>query len=138
MALRSLATGKKYKNVYTILEKVKKGEIKTHYNYDGGADSGLFSKINFYKKEDLITPHMHYIDERKLGNIVDGYVTDQHNIHQTYNNFSKTKGYQNLPDSVGPDGKAVKPNYEQFQKTVKEVYSKFPKHIKNDIFKRFI
>jgi hypothetical protein len=137
MALRSLATGKKYKNVYTILEKVKKGEIKTHYNYDGGVDSGLFSKINFYKKEDLITPHMHYIDERKLGNIVDGYVTDQHNIHQTYNNFSRTKGYQNLPDSVGPDGKAVKPNFEQFQKTVKEVYNKFPKHIKNDIFKMF-
>ena len=48
--------GKNYKNVYTILEKVKKGEIKSYYKNDEG---GLFGKLNFYKKEDLIKPHMH-------------------------------------------------------------------------------
>lgn len=137
MALRSLSTGKKYKNVYTILEKVKKGEIKTHYNYENGANSGLFSKIDFYKKEDLITPHMHYIDEKKLGNIVDGYIADQQNIQEAYQTFAKSRSFQTLPDNIGPDGKPTKPNYEQYAKTVKEVYSKFPKHIKNDIFKMF-
>jgi hypothetical protein len=47
-----MASSKQYKNVYTILEKVKKGEIQTHYK----ESQGLFGKLNFYKKADLIKP----------------------------------------------------------------------------------
>ena len=37
-----MASPKSYKNVYTILEKVKKGEIETHYK----EKDGLFGFIN--------------------------------------------------------------------------------------------
>ena len=51
--------GKQYKNVYTILEKVKKGEIQSYYK----EEESLFSKLKFYKKPDLLKPYVHYIDE---------------------------------------------------------------------------
>ncbi len=47
-----MAAGRQYKNAYTILEKVKKGEIDSYYRNE----DSLFSKINFYKKPDLINP----------------------------------------------------------------------------------
>ena len=76
-----MASPKQYKNVYTILEKVKKGEIQSYYKDD---DDGLFGKINFYKKEDLIKPYMHYIDERRVDTIVDAYLDRQENIQEAY------------------------------------------------------
>ena len=44
-----MVSTKSYKNVYTILEKVKKGEIKSYYK----DDEGLFGKINFYKEDNI-------------------------------------------------------------------------------------
>lgn len=140
MAYRSLSSGKKYKNVYTILEKVKKGEIPTYYDYDKGGGGGLFSKIDFYKKSDLIKPHMHYIDERKLGNIVDSHITDSNSVMKNYGNFSRTSSFVKLPDASDPNSptdQPKKPNFDQYLKKVKETYAKFPKHIKNDVFKMF-
>jgi hypothetical protein len=64
---------KEYKNVYTILEKVKKGEIDTYYK----DRDGLFGRINFYRKPDLIKPHLHYLDESKIENIFDTYMNDK-------------------------------------------------------------
>lgn len=127
MALRSLSTGKQYKNVYTILEKVKKGEIQSQYKGDEG---GLFSKLNFYKKADLIKPHMHYIDEKRLTTIVDTHIRDAESIKEYYQRFQKSAGFGKIPD-------AQKPDWQAFQKKLSETYGKFPKHLKNDIFKMF-
>ena len=55
---------KQYKNVYTILEKVKKGEIQSQSYYKD--KDGLFGRLNFYKKSDLVKPYIHYIDEGKI------------------------------------------------------------------------
>jgi len=127
MALRSLSTGKQYKNVYTILEKVKKGEIQSHYKND---DGGLFGKLNFYKKSDLIKPHMHYIDERRLTTVVDAHLNDQSNTTAFFTKFSRSAGCTSLPEDKKPD-------WQTFQKKMTETYQKFPKHLKNDIFKMF-
>jgi hypothetical protein len=121
-----MASGKQYKNVYTILEKVKKGEIKTHYK---GNDS-LFGKINFYKKADLIKPYIHYIDEYKIDNIVKGAINNGDQIKVEYDNFSKTKDYINIDSDK-------KPNYTQFISKVQENYGKFPKHLQHDIYKMY-
>jgi len=119
--------GKNYKNVYTILEKVKKGEINTYYK----DRDGLFGKINFYKKPDLIKPHLHYIDEMRLENIMDAYMSDQKTINENYNKFTKSADYKKLvPDNKQPDANA-------FHRKFQENYKKFPKHIGNDIFKMF-
>lgn len=126
MALRSLSTGKQYKNVYTILEKVKKGEIQSHYK----DTEGLFGKLNFYKKGDLIKPHMHYIDEDKLSSIVRAHINDAQGVTTDYNKFNRSASFAKIADDRKPDLRA-------FTEKLAETYNKFPKHLKNDIFKMF-
>lgn len=117
-----MASPKQYKNVYTILEKVKKGEIQSYYNDD---DDGLFGKINFYKKADLIKPYMHYIDERKVDTVVDNYMTNQDAISDTHRKLCKQ-----VPEDQRPD-------YNSFANKVRDTYRKFPKHLSKDIHKLF-
>ena len=119
-----MASPKQYKNVYTILEKVKKGEIQSYYKDD---DDGLFGKINFYKKEDLIKPYMHYIDERRVDTIVDTYLDKQENIQEAYR---KIQASHKIDDDRKPD-------YDSFAKKVRENFRKFPKHLSKDIHKLF-
>ena len=121
-----MASVKSYKNVYTILEKVKKGEIKSYYK----DDEGLFGKINFYKKPDLIKPYMHYIDEWRLENIMDTHMTDSKTVQENYNKFAKTTDFKKIDPKQQPDQKAF---YQKFQ----ENYKKFPKHMAKDIFKMY-
>lgn len=121
-----MASPKNYKNVYTILEKVKKGEIDTYYK----DKDGLFGKINFYKKPDLIKPHLHYIDEHRLENIMDVHMRDQKMVQENYNKFCKTTDYKKIDPSKQPNNTTF---YQKFQ----ENYSKFPKHMAKDVFKMF-
>ena len=126
-----MAGSKQYKNVYTILEKVKKGEIQSHYNNE---DGGLFSKLNFYKKADMIKPYIHYIDERKIENIIESQIKTYGNntkrIHDEYVNFSKTTAFTKIDDSKKPD-------FNAFAAKVAENYKKFPSHLKYDVFKMY-
>ena len=130
MALRSLSTGKTYKNVYTILEKVKKGEIATHYK----ENDGLFNKLDFYKKPDLIKPHLHYLDEDRVTNIVQKYIQNamgnQQELSKFLNKFSQTSKFKKIEDSKKPD-------LGLFTKKFNENYQKFPKHLSKDIYKMF-
>lgn len=121
-----MASGKQYKNVYTILEKVKKGEIKSHYK----TSDGLFGKLDFYKKPDLIKPYLHYIDEWKVESIVESGLLNKDLVTKEFNHFNKTVAFNGLADDK-------KPNMDTFYKKFKENYDKFPKHIKNDIFKMY-
>ena len=117
-----MASGKQYKNVYTILEKVKKGEIDTHYK----DRDGLFGKINFYKKADLVKPYMHYIDERRLTQLVDSHIQNRETLKDMFNNTNRDIASTNQVASL-----------EDFQKKIRENYNKIPSHLKNDIFKMF-
>lgn len=121
-----MASSKNYKNVYTILEKVKKGEIKSHYK----DDEGLFGKINFYKKPDLIKPYMHYIDEWRLENIMDSHMNDNKSIQDAYAKFVKSTDFKKINPDKAPDS-------DTFQNKFKENYRKFPKHMAKDIFKMY-
>lgn len=126
-----MSSGKQYKNVYTILEKVKKGEIPTHYKNDDGS-GGLFGKLHFYKRPDIVKPYMHYIDERKLENIVGAQFTDSTTkmIQDEYGKFVKTREFAKLPEDKKPD-------YNAFHEKLKENYKKFPGHLKNDVYKMY-
>lgn len=120
---------KQYKNVYTILEKVKKGEIDD--SYYKREDGGLFNKINFYKKPDLIKPHLHYLDEDKLDHIMDVHIKDARNISDSFNSFSKSAEYaKKIPDDKKPD-------VNGFHEKLKQNYKNFPKHLMKDIFKMY-
>lgn len=108
-----------YKNVYTVLEKVKKGEIDPYYkNQDG-----LFGKLNFYKKPDLVKPNLYYMDEERLRKI-----TNQHVLNDGVIN----KGYESLKKA----GK-ITAGFADYDQKYKENYQEFPKHIINDVFKLY-
>ena len=117
---------KNYKNVYTILEKVKKGEIDSHYK----DKEGLFGKINFYRKPDLIKPHLHYIDEIRLDRIVDTHMMDSKTSVDIFNKFNKTSEYKKVDPNKAP-------NTNDFHSKFLENYRKFPKHMAKDIFKMY-
>ena len=117
---------KNYKNVYTILEKVKKGEIESHYK----DRDGLFGKINFYRKPDLIKPHLHYIDENRLEKIVDTHLHDSKTVTDMFSRFAKTTDYKKIDPNKAP-------NQNTFHSKFQENYRKFPKHLSKDIHKLF-
>jgi hypothetical protein len=121
-----MASSKQYKNVYTILEKVKKGEIQSHYK----TSDGLFGKLNFYKKADLIKPYIHYIDEDKLDNIIDSAMNNQAKVKQEYDYFSKNNSFKSIPDDKKPD-------FQAYQQKIRDNYKKIPEHLKYDIFKMY-
>lgn len=121
-----MAAGRQYKNAYTILEKVKKGEIDSYYRNE----DSLFNKINFYKKPDLINPHLHYIDESRLKSIVRHHVTDQKVIENIYKSFQGGVENKKLD-------KNKQPGFDDFYQKFQENYEKFPKHLSNDIFKMY-
>lgn len=122
-----MASPKQYKNVYTILEKVKKGEIKTHYK----TSDGLFGKLDFYKKQDLIKPYLHYIDERKVDDIIDSAISVKSPIiTMEFNHLLNTSHFKKLDEDKRPDLPA-------FFEKLKVNYAKFPAHLKKDIFKMY-
>lgn len=124
-----MSKNKQYKNVYTILEKVKKGEIEAHYK----DKEGLFGKIDFYKRPDLIKPHMHYLDENKLSNIIEGYINQGGGNSQLIDFFNKFHKHSKVK-AMDP---TKTPNMADFMHKVQDTYRKFPKHISRDIYKMF-
>jgi hypothetical protein len=121
--------GKQYKNVYTILEKVKKGEIQNNY-YKADDGGGLFGKLNFYKKADLIKPYIHYIDEDKIKSIVEKDINNFESIKDYYTQFQKSSSFKKIQDDQKPD-------LQKFHQKLRENYEKFPKHLKYDIQKMY-
>jgi vacuolar-type H+-ATPase subunit H len=118
---------KVYKNVYTILEKVRKGEIDSHYKNK----EGLFGKINFYKKPDIVKPHLHYLDERRIETIMDTHMKSGQFLSDTYETFKRSSLYKKIPEDKRPD-------FNLFDKEVQNIYrDKFPKHLSKDIFKMY-
>lgn len=120
--------GKQYKNVYTILEKVKKGEIQTQSYYKD--KDGLFGKLNFYKKSDLIKPYIHYIDEGKIDRLVKTEIDSMGSIKDYYAKFRNSSAFGKLPEDQKPDLQA-------FHNKLKENYDKLPKSLKYDIHKMY-
>lgn len=113
---------KDYKNVYTILEKVKKGEIKTHYKKDS---DGLFGKVNFYRRPDIIKPYLHYMDEDNVKGIVASSFTQDSNGAMNPYLQKEVDKYKN------PNEKT------EFLKKLTENYRKLPKHLIYDIYKMY-
>lgn len=117
---------RQYKNVYTILEKVRKGEIDSYYK----DDDGLFGKINFYKKPDLVKPYMHYLDEKRIDTILQAYLNDKNQFKEIMTSFQRTKAYQSLEETQKYD-------LDKMIMIMNKKYSTFPKHLVKDIFKMY-
>jgi hypothetical protein len=119
---------KQYKNVYTILEKVKKGEIQSQSYYKD--KDGLFGKLNFYKKSDLVKPYIHYIDEGKIESLVRTEIQNVRSIQEHFNRFKNTAAFGKLAEDQKPD-------LQKFHEKLKQNYDKLPKSLKYDIHKLY-
>lgn len=116
--------GRQYKNVYTILEKVKKGEIQSYYK----EEESLFSKLEFYKKPDLLKPYVHYIDETKIETIIKNFIYDFKEVKKEYKNLKEF--IHRLPVARQVGDKA-------FHKLLVDNFSRIPQHLYYDIFKMY-
>lgn len=111
---------RQYKNVFTIMEKVKKGEL----DFTG---SSRFTKIlDSYKKPELVQPYMHYLDVYRLNEYVKKYFTNQvgnnDKLQQTHESIKQMRGRETW-------------NFQQDD--VAEAYKSLPASLKNDIFNMF-
>jgi hypothetical protein len=134
MSLRSLSTGKQYKNVYTILEKVKKGEIKSYYNDDQG---GLFGKINFYKKPNLVKPYLHYLDEARLQAVMNAEMSPGVTGEATRECYNKLGYDPKYKKWVTEKNGGSQLSFNEFNNEIRKVYNDFPKHLQDDIFNMY-
>lgn len=101
------------------------------YGQSGSGYSGfsqLYSKYNFFKKSDLIKPHMHYIDEWKVKDIVKQDVNNENVVKSIFEKFAQHSSYKKL-------GK--KPDLSDYCKKFRENFSKIPEHMYYDIHKMY-
>jgi len=117
--------GRQYKNVYTILEKVKKGEIQSYYK----EEDSLFSRLEFYKKPDLLKPYVHYIDETKIQSIIINFMHDSDEIRREYDKLKSFITHK-LPVAKQVGDKA-------FHRALLDNFRKIPEHLYYDIFKMY-
>lgn len=109
---------KSYKNVYTIFEKAKRGELGTKSD-----QPSLFSNIRYNIRNEVVKPYLHYIDESALQKSVRKHVLD-------------SKNYRELVQIAASKNKKLKSPDDLF-KQVNDIYSKFPKEIINDVFNMY-
>lgn len=111
-----MAKKKTYSNVYTILDKARKGELVT------SGPSSLFKSVTRYKRPDIISPNLHYLDEKTLTRGVNKHLnSDQFRADLAI--FLQSKG-------------VVKTSSELYQACL-EIQSKFPKSLYNDFYNLF-
>ena len=120
---------KNYKNVYTIMEKVKKGELEQ-------TGSSRFTSIfDTYKRPDLISPHLHYLDVSNLSSFIKPYFNQYAhrytNHYQTGSSTAKFEETQQKLAQMHPGRKVYDPN------VVYDTYNKIPRSLKNDIFNMY-
>lgn len=111
---------RQYKNVFTIMEKVKKGEL----DFTG---SSRFTKIlDSYKKPELVQPYMHYLDVYRLNEYVKKYFShypgNSDKLHQTEQSIRQMRGRETWNFSMDD---------------IDEAYKSLPASLKNDIFNMF-
>jgi hypothetical protein len=104
-----------FKNVNTIFDKIKRGDIER-------SETRMFNRIDYYKKPELIKPHLHYLDNNRLQTNVDRHVE---RIYDRQNMINKIK----FDRTVNKDKL-----YQDAQSFYRET---FPEEVTADIFNMY-
>ena len=116
---------KTYKNMSTILEKVKTGKI------DNVVKTNKFSNITYFKRNEIIEPYLHIIDTEILSRNLWHFVS-----YQMHNNKVFNKIHEKInAKSVNLKGKEIDKSTILYK--MKDIYTSFPKEIIYDIFNQF-
>ena len=119
---------KVYKNMSTILEKVKSGKI------DSGIKTNKFSGIKYFKKNEIIEPYLHIIDTEVLSRNMWHFVQYQMEHNKVFKDiFNRINS--KLVKKENDASAAI--SMDRLGKEMRNVYQDFPKEIVYDIFNQF-
>jgi hypothetical protein len=122
-----MAKAKNYKNMNTLFERVKEGKITTNNE----SSFKTFSNIQYFKKNELITPYLHRLDETALNNSINYYMHSESIDNQLLN---KTLSRINL---IKKDTGKPEIDKSYLMKKIRTIYGKFPKEVVSDIFNQY-
>ena len=116
---------KTYKNMSTILEKVKTGKI------DNVVKTNKFSNIKYFKKNEIIEPYLHIVDTEVLSRNLWHFVSYQMHNNKVFNKIHEKINAKN----VNLKGKEI--TKTDLANKMIGIYTSFPKEIIYDIFNQF-
>lgn len=104
-----------FRNVNTIFDKIKRGDIER-------SETRMFNRIDYYKKPELIKPHLHYLDSNRLQNNVDKHIDNIFQRKDLINNINYGRGI----------------NKEKLYQDAHDFYrNSFPEEVTADIFNMY-
>lgn len=106
---------KEYKNIYTIMEKAKKGELELE-----SAPQRAYKSIKYNTRDEIIDPYLHHLDEKALRRSVDRFIEETAS-HIDISIIAKRMNKK----LISPD---------TLIKEMLDIYKRFPKVVANDIF----
>lgn len=111
---------KAYSNIYTILEKSRKGELDFDDSSSSFSSPKLFSSIDVFKKSELIQPYVHYIDAYNIKRAVKNHIFSDKHLGQVSDLAIKHNLRPREGESIGD--------------ALQKAYDAFPASLTNDIF----
>lgn len=91
-----------------------------------GRRSGIFDRVGFYKKPDLITPTLHWLDEYDVKKFVRQGLDDQSGIQKRWGELNTSSKFA---------GKL--PMFNHYYRKLRDNFEKIPAHMMYDIFKLY-
>lgn len=119
---------KVYKNMSTLFERVKLGKIDNQ----SSVVTKTFSNITYFKKKELVQPHLHYLDVRALDSSINNF------IHE--NSFKNTPLFKKTQDKINAKRASKKlENYDatKLHSEMIQIYDDFPKEVSRDVFNQY-
>jgi hypothetical protein len=119
---------KVYKNMSTLFERVKLGKIDNQ----SSVVTKTFSNISYFKKKELVQPHLHYLDVRALDSSISSFVHE--------NSFKNTPLFIKTKDKI--NAKRASKKLEHYDATklhleMEKIYEDFPKEVSRDVFNQY-
>lgn len=115
---------KSYKSMSTIFEKVKSGAINT-------VATRKFSGIDYFKKNELIKPYLHSIDQTILDKSLYNMFMNPTSLSTSVNKQIAKLNTQRRKKGVDEI------DLGKFKKTMCDIYHDFPREIQRDIFNQY-
>tara|TARA_R110000868_G_scaffold69210_4_gene204052 strand:- start:1273 stop:2961 length:1689 start_codon:yes stop_codon:yes gene_type:complete len=119
---------KVYKNMSTLFERVKLGKIDNQ----SSVVTKTFSNISYFKKKELVQPHLHYLDVRALDASISSFVHE--------NSFKNTPLFKKTQDKINAKRASKKlENYDvtKLHSEMIKIYDDFPKEVSRDVFNQY-
>ena len=126
--IKNIMAKVKTHKINTVFEKIKEGKL----SLSDKSSFKSFSSISYFKKKELISPHLHKLDENVVDVTIDNYI----NNDQFVNNSLHTQTVSRI-NLIHKKNGSTSISSDEINKQIKDVYKKFPKEVVRDIFNQY-